>query len=216
MFVGLLTEAYAQYDMSQFKIFFKGQEIKMSQLDSLKKLYPKVRFRSDKTKTPPELFIDPYTDEDSLKTYERLDSASKYWEGRAVPLFSAKDINGRNFSASSLKGKVIVMNFYFIHCAPCLQEMPSLNDIVKDKEGSGIVFLAFALDKKDDLLPFLKLHPFGYNQVADGQNVTDQFKIATWPTNIVIDKNGIIKYFRQGASEKVIGEIRGMTGELLK
>lgn len=37
-----------------------------------------------------------------------------------------------------------------------------------------------------------------------GQNVTDQFKIATWPTNIVIDKNGIIKYFRQGASEKVI------------
>ncbi len=214
--IGLMSRVYGQYeDMSKYHIFFKGQPININQIDSLKKLYPKVSFRTDKTKTPPELFIDPYTESDSVKLMERLDSSSKYWTGKPSPLFDVTDVDGRHFSAANLKGNVVVMNFYFTHCSPCLQEIPSLNGIVKDEGHKGVVFLAIALDKKSDLMPFLKSHPFNYNQVADGQHVTDLFGINTWPTNIVVDKNGMIRYFKQGMSEKSIGDIKETIRQLM-
>lgn len=48
-----------------------------------------------------------------------------------APPFSVTDINGNEYSLESLKGKIIVLNFWFVECKPCVQEMPELNELVE-------------------------------------------------------------------------------------
>lgn len=75
---------------------------------------------------------------------EKIDLVGK----QALP-FSAKDINGKNYSLESLKGKVIVINFWFVECKPCVMEMPELNKLVEKYENKDVVFLGLAINEKE-------------------------------------------------------------------
>jgi len=56
--------------------------------------------------------------------------------------FSVKDMDGKSFELSELKGKVVVINFWFVNCKPCVDEMPGLNKIVeKFKNNQNVIFL---------------------------------------------------------------------------
>jgi hypothetical protein len=58
----------------------------------------------------------------------------------ALP-FSAVDINGNEYSLDELKGKIIVMNFWFVECKPCIMKMPELNEIVEMyKNNEDVIF----------------------------------------------------------------------------
>ncbi len=50
----------------------------------------------------------------------------------------------------------MVLNFWFIGCAPCRVEMPGLNQLVSEFKGKDVVFIAFATDAAEDLQTFLK------------------------------------------------------------
>src|SRR5690554_1666967 len=54
-----------------------------------------------------------------------------YEFGKTVAPFEYVDIYGKKLSSSSLQGKVIVLNFWYPSCAPCLKEIPELNAIVE-------------------------------------------------------------------------------------
>jgi len=115
----------------------------------------------------------------------------------AIP-FSLKDIEGNEYSLKNQKGKVIVMNFWFIACGPCVAEMPELNKLVETYKGKKIVFLGFANDKKDKLLPFLKKKLFEYTIIAESQALSISYKVQAFPTHVVIGKDSKIKYYYTG------------------
>ena len=72
-----------------------------------------------------------------------------------APAFKAATLDGANVSLENLKGKITVLNFWFINCGPCRGEMPELNKIV-DEFKEHVRFLAFATDSAEDLRDFLK------------------------------------------------------------
>jgi thiol-disulfide isomerase/thioredoxin len=115
----------------------------------------------------------------------------------AIP-FIAEDLNGRNYSLENQKGKIIVMNFWFLGCHPCIQEIIELNKLVEANDESEIIFLAFALDKKDKLIPFLKKNKFKYHIIPECQSIHRAYEVTTCPTHIVIDKNSKVKYYSIG------------------
>ncbi|WP_353779529.1 redoxin domain-containing protein [Winogradskyella sp. 3972H.M.0a.05] len=115
-------------------------------------------------------------------------------EGSSAPDFEITDINGKKYSLQSLKGKVIVMNFWFTDCKPCKVEIPELNTLVEKYSAEDVVFLGFALDDNSKLDPFLEKTEFKYTMFPNSKNVADSYKISGYPTHVVIDKDSKIAF----------------------
>jgi peroxiredoxin len=112
--------------------------------------------------------------------------------------FEVVDVKGNKYKLSELKGKVVMLNFWFVECKPCVMEMPDLNALVDEFKGKEVVFLAIALNDKKQLKKFLKTTVLKYNVVSNGQAVADAFGVKGFPTNAIIDQSGVIHYMATG------------------
>ncbi|MFN8692449.1 MAG: TlpA family protein disulfide reductase, partial [Cyclobacteriaceae bacterium] len=81
------------------------------------------------------------------------------WEGRAFPLPELPSLQGQIVSMEKLKGKPTLINFWFTWCAPCLAEMPVLNNLRK-KYGESVNFVALAADSEEKVRNFLAKRTF--------------------------------------------------------
>jgi len=119
---------------------------------------------------------------------------------KPVPDINLTTITGQKFQLKRMKGKVIVLNFWFTHCIPCIEELPALNKLVKAYRNKDVVFFGITYDNvktlKSDFLPKYK---FDFNIVSDSKSITEQFS-AGYPTTYIIDKNGIVKAVWSGAA----------------
>ena len=121
--------------------------------------------------------------------------------GSIAPNFNAISISGEKIELSKLKGQVIVLNFWFTTCEPCIEEMPALNKLVEHFWGDKVVFLSFANEDKSTLQRFFKKHTFKFSTVANAENIRkDKFKLLPiWPYTIIIDKAGKINKMNLGS-----------------
>jgi peroxiredoxin len=122
-----------------------------------------------------------------------------FTNGDYLKPFEINDTNKFKFKAEDWAGKIVVLNFWFVKCSPCQQEIPELNKIVaahaNDKD---VVFIGVCLDGKDDIEKSTKENPFSYHLVADGRAYTNDLGIKSYPVNVVIDKQGIVRYNSAG------------------
>lgn len=119
------------------------------------------------------------------------------FEGTAAPAFSVKTVDGKTLDQASLKGKVLVLSFWFIGCPGCLEEIPDLDKIAAKYAGNpNVVFLALALDQPRALSEFTKKVPFGYLHAGDAFPAMELFGIRSYPRNVVVGKDGKIVYWR--------------------
>ena len=117
-----------------------------------------------------------------------------YTKGEKIAPFKFTDIQGKIFSSDSLKGKVIVLNFWSMSCGPCITEMPELNELVAKMKGKEVVFIAPAVySSKDDIVKYLlPKHPFSYQIVCIEND--DDYNVNSFPTHIIIDQNMNVAY----------------------
>lgn len=118
-----------------------------------------------------------------------------------APEFSLTDLNGKWYSLKKLSGKVIVLNFWFIACKPCVNEMPVLNAVKNSFDQKEIVFLALSLDHKYDVERFLKNNRFEYTILPDAKRVAEAYHVNAYPASIVIDNKGIVRFIQVGGPE---------------
>lgn len=118
-------------------------------------------------------------------------------EGMRAPEFSVRTLNGKLIDSRDLKGKVVVLNFWFIGCAVCRAHKPMLNELRAGFAGrDDVLFLAMTGDPAGEVRKFLEKEPFAYQQAADAATSMEAFVFSGYPKNIVIDKNGKIVYWR--------------------
>lgn len=118
-------------------------------------------------------------------------------EGTSAPIFSAPTINGKFIDAADLKGKVVVLNFWFIGCPGCLEEMPKLNALAaKYHDNADVHFIAVAPNTAQELRQFLTRQKFDYQMVGSARVILNLFNFVGYPRNIVIGKDGKIAYWR--------------------
>ena len=118
----------------------------------------------------------------------------------ALP-FEVEDIDGNALKLTDLKGKVVVLNFWFIACAPCRVEMPGLNEMVNEFNGKDVIFIAFALDSKEKLTKFLAKNDFNYKIVPSAGEISRLYDVGVYPTHIIIDKEGNVRTNASGGSK---------------
>ena len=119
--------------------------------------------------------------------------------GAKLNMLSAKDMDGKWVDNKAAKGKIVVLNFWFIGCPPCKAEIPELNKLVAENAADpDIIFVAVGLDRRWEINDFIKTHPFNYRQVAEARRYCEGYGIKLYPTNVIIDKKGIIRYSAVG------------------
>ncbi|MFN6964706.1 MAG: peroxiredoxin family protein [Pyrinomonadaceae bacterium] len=118
-------------------------------------------------------------------------------EGTRAPEFEVPTIDGKLYRSSDLKGKVVVLNFWFIGCPNCLGELVNLNSLrSKFKDERDVVFIAVAPDTPAEIRSFIKQNPFSYELVGSARSIVDLFNFRGFPRNIVIGRDGRIAYWR--------------------
>ncbi|HTK37258.1 MAG TPA: TlpA disulfide reductase family protein [Pyrinomonadaceae bacterium] len=118
-------------------------------------------------------------------------------EGEMSRPFSLRALNGQEFDTDKLKGKVVVLNFWFIGCPPCMAEIPRLNQLKEKFEtNDDVIFVALTADDDRAVKRFLSQQKFDYEMIADAKSTLDSFRFRGYPKNIVIGKDGKIVYWR--------------------
>lgn len=128
--------------------------------------------------------------------------------GKAAEPFQVTSLDGRKFDLTALRGKVVVLNFWFIGCAPCRVEIPSLNKLVAEFKDKEVVFIGLANDPPDSLRKFLKTNPFDYHIVANSYSIADRYGVSAYPVHLIIDREGRVSARLTGGSETRHDDIR--------
>jgi peroxiredoxin len=118
-------------------------------------------------------------------------------EGMPAPAFTARTVDGKTISSAQLKGKVVVLNFWFIGCPACTDIEPKLNRFRAKFAGeTDAVFLAMTADPAGEVRKYLEKNRFDFIQAADAEAALRSFVFTGYPKNIVIGRDGRIAYWR--------------------
>jgi thiol-disulfide isomerase/thioredoxin len=143
---------------------------------------------------------------------------------QTASLLQAKDItfrdsNGRTINLSSLKGKVVFINFWATWCPPCLAELPSINTLYKKlSNNTNIVFLIVDADNQlGKSVPFIKNHGYNLPVFETVTNIPSEMLSGLIPTTVIINKQGLIVFKHEGvadySSEKFAEYLQKLAGD---
>ena len=112
--------------------------------------------------------------------------------GRPAPNFTLTE-GSRSLQLSSYRGKVLVLNFWATWCPPCIEKIPSLNQL--QREMPQLVVLAVSVDEDGDAYrQFLSDHRIDFTTIRDPQRrVNAMFGTSRFPESYVIDRDGRIR-----------------------
>lgn len=130
-----------------------------------------------------------------------------------APQFSLTDLSGKAVSLASLKGNVVVIDFWATWCHACKDAFAHLNAIQKEYEGKNLVVLGVNLEKikPEKIAAFAKKAGIEYTILPDAESsLAKLYGIKGVPSLTVIDKNQeLVKTFRglNSSTEKEISAL---------
>ena len=181
--------------------------------------YIAIKRKSNQEKDKYQLFKLNNEADENIKYTISVDSYRAYrhfmMEGKEFPDFQMTDLNGNVFDKEDLKGKTLAIKTWFINCKPCIEEMPQLNQLVKDYEArQDVVFLSLALDSGEDLKKFLSKTEFNYPVIPQQKAfIEDTLGLSIYPTHILVAPSGKIVKVVNTAPE-MIAALKGTAMEV--
>ena len=136
--------------------------------------------------------------EETEKEFEILNSMI----GEMFPIKEAETLSGSIVDIDDLKGKPTLINLWFTTCAPCIREMPVLNEI-KAKNKDRFNFLAITMDSKAKVKRLLKSHNFDFDHIVGSKELTTKLGFRHFPANLFLDKTGRIRIIENSVPVKV-------------
>jgi thiol-disulfide isomerase/thioredoxin len=120
-------------------------------------------------------------------------------------------------SLSSLRGKVVLLDFWASWCAPCQEELPLLDDMAVRLKGKDIEIVGLSIDEnKADAEQFLtRKSAWSLTLGHDPEQKTaEQFKPPKMPTSYVIDRKGVVRQMNAGFERADLKKIEAQLLEL--
>ncbi len=122
--------------------------------------------------------------------------ALSLFKKEAAPAVTFKTLNGEQITTASLKGKVVLVNFWATSCSTCIAEMPEMVETYKKYQARGLEFIAVAMnyDPPNYVLNYAQTRelPFKVALDTDGSAAKSFGDVKLTPTTFLIDKDGNI------------------------
>lgn len=115
--------------------------------------------------------------------------------GRYAPPINLADLTGRTISLESLRGQVVLLNFWSSLCSPCKAEMPSMNRLYEALKDKGLQVVTVAIDSREGpVREFAAKNNIAFTILLDtGKEVFSRVYAAPGlPATYLLDRNGVI------------------------
>jgi len=161
-------------------------------------------------KFPPEISSSEYV----VKLKEKIEDQKRISVGVVAPDFTMNDPEGKPIQLSSLRGQVVLLDFWASWCMPCRQENPNVVKLYQQYHSKGFEILGVSLDRakenwlkaiQEDKLTWLHVSDLKFWQCAAAK----LYAVTVIPQSILIDKDGkiIAKGLRGEAMAKKLAEL---------
>lgn len=134
--------------------------------------------------------------------------------GKEPPAWQAKDFDGLEYSSEKLRGKVVVLDFWYRGCGWCLRAMPQMRQLADDFKGKDVVILGVNIDDDPEDARFvIKRFKLNYPSLDFAKLSTEKNRhpLLSWtfgyPTLLVIDKEGKLADIHVGYSPVLRHEV---------
>uniref|UniRef100_C6E5H2 Alkyl hydroperoxide reductase/ Thiol specific antioxidant/ Mal allergen n=1 Tax=Geobacter sp. (strain M21) TaxID=443144 RepID=C6E5H2_GEOSM len=133
-------------------------------------------------------------------------------EGVAAPDFTLSDLSGKQVQLSSLKGKVVLVNFWATWCPPCREEIPSMVKLNQIMQGKNFQMLAISIDEGGEqaVQEFFRQNGVTLPALLDTDgSVSRRYGTTGVPETFIVDGKGTIR-------KKVIGGVEWSSPEVVR
>lgn len=115
-------------------------------------------------------------------------------EGKAAPDFTLPGMDGKPVTLASLKGNVVLLDFWATWCGPCVVSLPDLDKLYQERKDQKVKVLAVNVgEEKDEVASFLTAKKLTLPVLLDtDQAVTEKFGITGYPTTVIINPEGVV------------------------
>lgn len=155
-----------------------------------------------------EDFRDIYHIKDLEETYdiqnlklERYRFPKLLKKGTEAPDWHLKNLDGTTIALSDLRGKVVLLDFWYTSCRPCLQALPSLQRLHEKYKARPVVIVGInSRDKAEGYLKeFLEKKNITYMQLVEAKEVEKElYHVSGNPTVYIIDQSGKVAFTKEG------------------
>ena len=119
----------------------------------------------------------------------------------APPIGKLKTLDGETVSMESLRGKVVILDFWATWCGPCRMTIPVLQELHKKHGKDGLVVIGISDEPGEVVKPFVGRGGMDYRIVADPDTKMTwgaNYEVESLPTMAVIDRNGKLRMYEKG------------------
>jgi cytochrome c biogenesis protein CcmG, thiol:disulfide interchange protein DsbE len=135
--------------------------------------------------------------------YDSLMAQIQNCVGRNFVFEKAKGVDGKIYSMKDIKGKTVLINFWFSECRPCVVEFEYLKKLLLQHKGrKDFLLLSFTFDPKEKARRTALKYGLQYPIIIVNEETTRQLNCEHgFPTNLIINKAGKIVYLKNGGFE---------------
>lgn len=131
------------------------------------------------------------------------------WLGREAPDFTLRDLDGRRAQLSTMRGKIVLLDFWATWCGPCRAEMPIVKKITDDYSARGFEAWGISDEKVTVVKEWLAHNPWNLPVLNDEEDrVSEQFQVQGIPALLIIGRDGkILSYYTGTQSEQSLRSV---------
>lgn len=146
----------------------------------------------------------------TLKDYKPYKSPDLLPKDTVAPQWSLVSLNNETIKLSDLKGQLVLIDFFYKSCYPCMLALPALQDLHERYSDKGLKIIGidpYDTKEKDDIDNFLSKRGVTYTVLLEGKDVAKEYHVSGYPTMYLISKEGKILFKQEGYGEETEKEL---------